>query len=555
MRTVPIMQVRSSSTRLPGKALLPVAGFPSSVLAAMRATNRGCPIRVATSTEISDNKLAEIFVARGCNVVRGPLDDVLGRFVIAAEDLPEDCVIIRLTADNVVPDGCLLDELEKAFRGSGVEYLYHDYPQSHLPYGLGAEAFSVATLRKAHAEATSAYDREHVTPWMMRNCRSAIHVPRELESLDLSHLRCTIDDREDYERVCTLFQGVEDPVQCGWGELARKLAAMPTEPRFRVPFKISRGRVHSEFTLGTAQLGMEYGISNRTGKPARSTAVEMVRTAIAHGITSIDTARAYGDAEQALGQALSGAWRSRVEVITKLDPLEALAHDSSVVNVRSAVDESVALSCAALGAQRLSTLLLHRWQHYHEWNGSVWQRLLELRDAGKIANLGVSVYEPEEAVDALLDPMMKHIQIPMNVLDWRWKKAGVDRALIERPDVIVHARSVLLQGLLGARAEAWPVVSSRDSSECLHLLREFSERFGRDGIIDLCIAYVRSLPWVTSVVVGCETPAQLEDNLRFFHSPHLSEGQCAELETSLPVAPKELLNPSKWKLVHEQSAT
>src|ERR1700758_4880822 len=163
MRTVLIMQVRSSSTRLPGKGLLPVAGFPSSVLAAMRATNRGCPIRVATSTEISDNKLAEIFLERGFSVVRGPLDDVLARFVIAAEDLPADCVIIRLTADNVVPDGGLLEELAKDFRGSGVEYLYHDYPQSHLPYGLGAEAFSVATLRKAHAEATTAYDREHVT--------------------------------------------------------------------------------------------------------------------------------------------------------------------------------------------------------------------------------------------------------------------------------------------------------------------------------------------------------------------------------------------------------
>ena len=555
MRAMLIMQVRSSSTRLPGKALLPVAGFPSSVLAAMRATNRGCPIRVATSSEISDNKLAEIFVERGFNVVRGPLDDVLTRFVIAAENLPEDSLIIRLTADNVVPDGRLLEELENDFRGSGVDYLYHGFPQSHLPYGLMAEAFSVATLRRAHAAATSAYDREHVTPWLARNCRSAVHVPRELESLDLSHLRCTIDDQEDYERVCSLFRGVEDPVHCGWSELARKLAGMPEEPRFRVPYKISCGRVHSEFVLGTAQLGMEYGIANRTGRPARSKAIEMVRKAIAHGVTSVDTARAYGDAEQMLGQALSGAWRSRVEIVTKLDPLEELARDALVASVRTAVDESVTRSCEALGAQQLATLLLHRWQHHRKWNGAVWHRLVELRDAGKIANLGVSVYEPDEALEALCDPGVNHIQIPMNVLDWRWRAAGVDRALAERPDVIVHARSALLQGLLAAPAEGWPAVSIKDSSNCLCLLREFANRFGRDGIVDLCIAYVRSLPWVTSIVVGCETLGQLEANLRFFHSPHLSQEQCAELETSLPVTPKELLNPSKWKLVHEPSAS
>jgi spore coat polysaccharide biosynthesis protein SpsF len=111
MRTVVILQVRSTSTRLPGKALLPVAGFPSSVLAALRAGNKGHEVLVVTSSEASDDALAESFRERGITVVRGPLDDVLTRFALATANLPEDCLVIRLTGDNVVPDGELVEEL------------------------------------------------------------------------------------------------------------------------------------------------------------------------------------------------------------------------------------------------------------------------------------------------------------------------------------------------------------------------------------------------------------------------------------------------------------
>jgi len=553
MQTVLIMQVRTASTRLPGKALLAVTGFPSAILAALRATNRGQAIRIATSVEPSDNELASMFRERGMTVFRGPMDDVVARFTAATEDLPENCLIIRLTGDNLVPDGEFLKELESDFPGAGVDYLYHAYPQSHLPYGLGAEAFTVGTLRKVHASATTPRDREHVVPWMIRNCRSAIHVPRALQSMDLSHLRCTIDDRKDYERACRLFDGVDDPVCYGWLDLARKLAELPGEPRFRVPYKIVDARAHSEFALGTVQLGMEYGIANRTGKPVRSTAIKMVRSAIAHGVTSIDTARAYGDAEEVLGEATAGAWKSRVEIVTKLDPLASLAHDAAPSAVHEAVDESVRRSCQSLKVDRLSTLLLHRWQHYQQWNGAVWHRLLELGDAGKIVNLGASVYEPQEALEALREPSIRHLQIPMNVIDWRWRSAGVDRALLARPDVIVHARSGLLQGLLTQPAELWPQVTDYDAARCARLLHECADRFDRENVVDLCLAYVRSQAWITSVVVGCETEIQLQENLRLFQSPHLMLDQCAELELLLPVAPQELLNPSKWKLIHEPS--
>jgi spore coat polysaccharide biosynthesis protein SpsF len=556
MKTVTIMQVRSSSSRLPGKAMLPVSGYPSAVLAALRAGNTGLATLVATSSEPADDALADLFRQYKIPVVRGPLNDVLARYALAAADLPGDCIVVRLTGDNVVPDGSFVQELASAFAESGVEYLTQDSPQSRLPYGLGGEAFTVATLRRAHAQATSAYDREHVGPWIRRNCRVMMHTPRAIGADDFSHLRCTIDDEEDYQRIVRLFKNVDDPVRVGWFELMKRLALLPGVSEFRVPYRMSPQGIHSELTLGTAQMGMEYGIANRAGQPALPMAIQMVRHAIAHGVTALDTARAYGNAEGVLGEALTGAWRSRVEVITKLDPLASLAHDAAEGKVRAAVDESVRRSCESLRSKTFSTLLLHRSTHHDTWGGAAWLRLLELRDEGTIGTLGASVYEPVEALELLADPAIAHLQIPMNVLDWRWRESGFDRALAGRPDVIVHARSALLQGLLvdNALPSSWPSSHGIDVAECLRQLRRLAAKFERENVTDLCLAYVRSQPWIASVVVGCDTLEQLNENLRLFCQPKLNAEQCAELENSLPKAPEALLNPSQWKFVHEQSA-
>ena len=538
---------------MPGKALLPVAGYPSAVLAALRAANQQDETILATSDDASDDELARQARTCGLVVFRGPLQDVLERYYLACSALPDDCAVVRLTADNLVPDGRFVGELAQAFASSGKDYLHTDSDLTGLPYGLGGEVFSVAALRKAHHEATSAEDREHVGPWIRRNCRSAVYRHHRSEDSDFSHLRCTIDDEEDYARILRLFEQVSDPLHVGWQELLNKLVRLPGEPKFRVPYRIVAGRLHSQLTLGTAQLGMEYGLVNDYGKPTVEQGVAIVRRAMAHGVTALDTARAYGTAEEVLGRALSGAWASRVRVITKLD-LSGLPADAPVAQVRAQVDESVGLSCAALGLKKLEVLLLHRWQDRHSWHGAVWEHLLNLRESGKIATLGASVYEPSQALEALEDPAVEHLQIPMNVLDWRWEAAGVDRAAASRPEVVVHARSALLQGVLAHPAGRWPAVNRFRADECSQTLVLLARKFGRENVTDLCLAYVRSLPWITSVVVGCETMEQLDENLQLFRRPELSPEQSEELRRLIPRAPETLLNPSKWMTLHEHSA-
>lgn len=550
MKVIVIVQARTASARLHGKALLPVAGYPCAVLAALRAASQGNQVLAATSHDVSDNELARVFRDNQIELFRGPLNDVLGRYYLATLNLPSDSIVIRLTGDNLLPDGGFVRELTSAFIQSSVDYLGVSSPQSRLPYGLSAEAFRVDALRKAHAAATSDYDREHVGPWMVRNCCAGTFSPRSLGQSDYSHLRCTIDDDEDYKRILRLFDGLDDPLHAGWLRLTQKLNSLPGEPSFRVPHKKIDNRAYGEMTLGTVQLGMEYGAMNRTGKPARSVAIEIVRHAIAHGVTALDTARTYGESEHILGEALGGAWGSRAEVITKLDTLTSVSPQEGAGRVRAALDRSVDDSCNALRRNQLAVLLLHRWDHHDAWHGSAWRHLVELKNKGRIGRLGASVYEPWEASAALDDPDIQHLQLPMNLLDSRWKAHGIDRALAGRRDVVVHARSTFLQGVLLHPADCWPASGEYDVHSCVQRLQALVCKTGRESVADLCLAYVRSQSWITSLVVGCETMAQLQQNLRLFRLPKLTLEQCEELEQSVSVAPDDLLNPSRWNPAH-----
>jgi spore coat polysaccharide biosynthesis protein SpsF len=522
-------------------------------LAALRAANQKHETILATSVDSSDDELVASSLQYGIRVFRGSLDDVLGRFFHGSSHLTGNDAVIRLTADNLVPDGNFVRQLAQAFVRENVDYLSTDPLESRVPYGVAGEVFSVAALRRAHALATSRFDREHVGPWMKRNCNSAVFAPDLPAAEDFSHLRCTIDDEHDYDRMVQLFATVNDALGAGWVELVRNLALLPGAPTFHVPSRMISAQRESECVLGTAQLGMPYGRVNQTGQPTRREAVALVRHAIEHGVTALDTARGYRDAELVIGEALAGAWRSRCRVMTKLD-IGTPGAQANKNEIEDRVNKSILSSLKALQAERLDVVLLHRWEHHDAWNGAAWERLCELKNDNKIGLLGASVYEPCEALEALNDPVIEHLQIPMNILDRRWEVAGVRRAAENRPDVVVYARSVFLQGILLHPSNRWPRIAGFDATECVSQISAMAKDFDRIGLADFCLSYVRSMPWVTSIVVGCDNLTQLQANLKLFLRPKLTRDELVEVERTLHDVPEALLNPSKWSVAEIRAA-
>jgi len=306
---------------------------------------------------------------------------------------------------------------------------------------------------------------------------------------------------------------------------------------------MSSAQTSAELVLGTAQLGLVYGAANRIGQPNARDAELILHSAVSAGVKWIDTAAAYGSAEQRIGAALPGS--KGVRIVTKLAPLDQFDESSGVGEIHYAVRDSVRRSCTHLRTDRLEVLLLHRAHHLTMRSGAVWKAVKSLRDEGVIYDLGVSVYSPQEALAALADRDVRHIQLPFNALDWRWRDSGVLEALAKRPGVTVHARSALLQGLLANGPDArWP--SGIDPAEVTARMHRLTRELDRDSPADLCLAYVRAQPWIDGVVVGMESLRQLALNLALFKRPALTTGEIAAVDATLPRASERLLNPALW---------
>jgi len=151
MRIVAVIQARMGSSRLPGKVLLPICGIPLAILAAKRAQRNTYEVRIATTVDPLDDILVEMAKEADIPVVRGNVEDVLGRFVEATADLPDEALVVRLTADNVFPDADLIGMIVDEFLSKGATSLVAATPESGLPY-VGCRSIQVRCITRGSAK-------------------------------------------------------------------------------------------------------------------------------------------------------------------------------------------------------------------------------------------------------------------------------------------------------------------------------------------------------------------------------------------------------------------
>ena len=205
-----ILQARYASTRLKGKALEPIGGCSMLERCLRRLVAAGVAhVVLATTRSAEDDALEAIASRMGVPTYRGESDDVLGRFIGAAEAFSLD-PIIRATGDNPAVDIQAPGRLLAALRADGLDYVREE----GLPFGAGVEAFTAQALTLAAAKARNPYDREHVTTYMRRHPK--LFNVRELAApapLWRPLLRLTVDTRQDLAWVRELFfrAGSEEP--------------------------------------------------------------------------------------------------------------------------------------------------------------------------------------------------------------------------------------------------------------------------------------------------------------------------------------------------------
>lgn len=215
---VATIEARMTSSRLPGKVLLPAGGKPmlQHLVERLRRVKSLDRIVLATTDRHTDDELAAFARRQEIACFRGSEDDVMGRVLGAAESVAAD-VVVEITGDCPIIDPDIVEETIQLFLRSGCDYASNNYAPSY-PDGMDTQVFAVATLRRSAAMTQDVLDREHVTLHIRRHPELFSHAelvaPAELNWPELG---LTLDEPRDYEllkRVIDHFADVNPWFGC-----------------------------------------------------------------------------------------------------------------------------------------------------------------------------------------------------------------------------------------------------------------------------------------------------------------------------------------------------
>lgn len=286
-----------------------------------------------------------------------------------------------------------------------------------------------------------------------------------------------------------------------------------------------------KLALGTVQFGLDYGISNAAGRTPVDEAGRILARAGLAGIDTLDTAAAYGDSEQVLGQIGVNGWH----VVSKVPPLPAGAE-----NGKEWVLRHVRQSLDRLRIERLDGLLLHSAADLLKAQGrNIAAGLQEAKAEGLVGKVGYSIYSPQSLTELIEVMPPDLVQAPFNVLDQRLARSGWLGRLVEA-GTEVHVRSVFMQGLLLMGREKRPPAFDK--------WREHWQRWDAavgghsEQALALCLGFVKTQPGISRVIVGVENQDHLEQLLAIWEKAAPFDA------TTLACDDPQLVEPSNWKL-------
>jgi len=296
----------------------------------------------------------------------------------------------------------------------------------------------------------------------------------------------------------------------------------------------------SRLTLGTVQLGMDYGSFVPTSPPAHDAILQIFNNAIAGGVTCLDTAPAYGSSETAIGGWLAAATiadrRDRPFIVTKLSALEGIGD----LDIGDEIRQRAQGSLARLRTDRLDGYLVHRAADLFRPGAA--DALRDLVDEELIGGFGLSVYEPAELEAALTIDGLALVQLPFNVFDRRFAESGLIARAADL-DITVFARSTFLQGVAFLAPNKLPHMLS-DLQTPLAQLHALAKSSGHP-IAGLCLQAVLSEPGVASVVVGASRLDELNQSLAAAAS-EIDKGLLSAIRQLASGVDEALIDPRRW---------
>jgi len=285
----------------------------------------------------------------------------------------------------------------------------------------------------------------------------------------------------------------------------------------------------NKLILGTVQFGISYGINNFIGLPSENTVHAILNKAYTSGITLLDTAAAYGLAENRIGSYHALNPNQHFVINTKFSKDTSITWLDSLVN-----------SIQSMKIERIDTIMFHSFEAYQN-NKSDLKKIYAIGFPVYFKRIGVSLYTNEELEALLEDDLVTVVQLPFNLLDNQLKRGSIIERLRERKKEI-HTRSCFLQGLFFMDEAKIP----EKIASVKPFLREL-KRIADENKIDmgqLALQYALSKDYIDRVLIGVETIQQLEKNISW--AEEKIDSEILNQIDLIDVIALETLNPSQW---------
>ena len=292
--------------------------------------------------------------------------------------------------------------------------------------------------------------------------------------------------------------------------------------------------------IGTVQFGMDYGVQGGT-RPAARDAVRMLDYATQNGVDAIDTAAAYGTAEEVVGEFLSRKTlpRETLQLISKFGTniFEGASVADYVVRLRAAAETSL----KRIKSDYLDAYICH--VPTAAGDPAIIEAMAALKASGLARHVGFSVYDPDQAQACLTADVVDFIQSPFSFLDRRMETSGALAAAYAK-GVDLHTRSAFVQGLMlmdvakipERLAAARPVISDLEAA-CAEA--GLSRRA-------LALAFVKANPNVSHLVFGVDNMAQMKEIVEDFNRD-IPASAVAAIAARFASVPADIFMPNKWR--------
>lgn len=210
---VAIIQARTGSSRLPNKVLMDLSGKPVLIqlVERLKFSQKIEKIIIVTTVGANDDMIEKLCYDNGIECFRGSEEDVLDRYYQAYKrlNLSEEDILLRITGDCPLIDPELVDQVIQFYSEGAYDYVSNGIEPT-FPDGLDTEVFNGKILTQTWEKACLKSEREHVTAYI-RNQKDSYKIGSFKGKVDLSGLRWTLDEVEDYDFIKEIYDALYSP--------------------------------------------------------------------------------------------------------------------------------------------------------------------------------------------------------------------------------------------------------------------------------------------------------------------------------------------------------